>query len=47
VHSRAASGSTVTLIGHVRTKAERSAVVGAAWTGHGVEVVLDELEVTG
>jgi osmotically-inducible protein OsmY len=41
------SGSTVTLIGYVRTKAERSAVVGAAWMGHGVEVVLDELEVTG
>ena len=41
------SGSTVTLIGHVRTKAERSAVVSAAWMGHGVEVVLDELEVTG
>jgi osmotically-inducible protein OsmY len=41
------SGSTVTLIGHVRTKAERSAVAGAAWMGHGVEVVLDELEVTG
>jgi hypothetical protein len=41
------SGSTVTLIGHVRTKGERSAVVGAAWMGHGVELVLDELEVTG
>ena len=41
------SGSTVTLIGHVRTKAERNAVAGAAWMGHGVEVVLDELEVTG
>jgi len=41
------SGSTVTLIGHVRTKAERSAAVGAAWMGHGVEVVVDELEVTG
>jgi osmotically-inducible protein OsmY len=41
------SDSTVTLIGHVRTKAERDAVVGAAWMGHGVEVVLDELEVTG
>jgi osmotically-inducible protein OsmY len=41
------SGSTVTLIGHVRTRAERHAVVGAAWMGHGVGVVLDELEVTG
>jgi hypothetical protein len=41
------SGSTVTLIGRVRTKAERNAVVGAAWMGYGVEVVLDELEVTG
>ena len=42
-----ASGNTVTLIGHVRTRAERDAVVGAAWTGHGVAMVLDELEVTG
>lgn len=41
------SGSTVTLIGHVRTKAERSAVAGAAWMGHGAEVVVDELEITG
>jgi osmotically-inducible protein OsmY len=41
------SGSTVTLIGQVRTKAERDAVVGAAWMGHGVEAVVDELEVTG
>jgi osmotically-inducible protein OsmY len=41
------SGGTVTLIGQVRTKAERDAVVGAAWMGHGVEVVVDELEVTG
>jgi hypothetical protein len=38
---------TVTLIGHVRTKAERKAVAGAAWMGHGVEVVVDELEITG
>ena len=41
------NGSTVMLTGHVRTKAERNAVVGAAWTGHGVEMVLDELELTG
>ena len=34
------SGSTVTLIGQVPTKAEGSAVVGAAWMGDGVEVVL-------
>jgi osmotically-inducible protein OsmY len=41
------SGNTVTLIGHVRTKAEHDAVVGAAWMGTGVAVVVDELEVTG
>lgn len=40
-------GNTVVLIGHVRTRAERDAVVGAAWMGHGVMVVLDELEITG
>jgi osmotically-inducible protein OsmY len=41
------NGSTVILTGHLQTKAERNAVVGAAWTGHGVEMVLDELELTG
>jgi len=39
--------STVTLTGHVRTRAERNAVVGAAWMGHGVMNVVDKLEVTG
>ena len=42
-----ASGNTVTLIGQVRTSAERDAVVDAAWRGHGVMAVLDELTVTG
>jgi osmotically-inducible protein OsmY len=38
---------TVTLTGHVRTRAERDAVVGAAWMGYGVMAVVDELVVTG
>jgi len=42
-----ASGNTVTLIGNVTTKAQRDAVVGAAWLGHGVMAVIDEIEVTG
>ncbi len=41
-----ASGNTVTLMGRVRTQAQRDAVVGAAWLGHGVMAVLDELEIT-
>jgi len=41
------SGNTVTLRGHVRTWAERDAVVGAAWMAGGVSEVDDELEVTG
>jgi osmotically-inducible protein OsmY len=41
------SGSTVILTGHVRTRAERDAVVGAAWMARGVAIVVDELEVTG
>jgi molybdate/tungstate transport system substrate-binding protein len=41
------TGSTVVLTGHVRTQAQRDAVVGAAWLGHGVMVVLDELDITG
>jgi osmotically-inducible protein OsmY len=41
------SESRVTLTGHVRTRAERNAVVGAAWMGYGVMDVVDELEVTG
>jgi osmotically-inducible protein OsmY len=39
--------SRVALTGHVRTRAERNAVVGAAWMGYGVMDVVDELEVTG
>jgi len=39
--------SRVTLTGHVRTRAERNAVVGAAWMGQGVMDVVDELMVTG
>jgi osmotically-inducible protein OsmY len=41
------SESRVTLTGHVRTRTERNAVVGAAWMGYGVMDVVDELEVTG
>ncbi|WP_187365604.1 BON domain-containing protein [Trebonia kvetii] len=41
------SGSTVILTGHVRTRAERDAVVGATWMAHGVAAVVDELQVTG
>ncbi|MGO9929455.1 MAG: BON domain-containing protein [Mycobacterium sp.] len=42
-----ASGSTVTLYGHVRTWAERDAVVGAAWMAGGVMQVRDDLDITG
>jgi osmotically-inducible protein OsmY len=42
-----ASGNTVTLYGHVRTWAERDAVVGAAWMAGGVFEVRDDLVVTG
>jgi osmotically-inducible protein OsmY len=43
-----ASGNTVTLIGHVRTQAQRDAVVAAAWRGHAVMAVIDDqLEITG
>ena len=42
-----ASGNTVTLIGHVRTPAQRAATVAAAWRGHAVMAVIDELEITG
>jgi osmotically-inducible protein OsmY len=42
-----ASGNTVTLRGHVRTWAERDAVVGAAWMAGGVTEVRDDLDVTG
>jgi osmotically-inducible protein OsmY len=41
------SGNTVILRGHVRTWAERDAVVGAAWMAGGVTEVDDELEITG
>jgi osmotically-inducible protein OsmY len=42
-----ASGNTVTLRGHVRTWAERDAVVGAAWMAGGVMQVRDDLDITG
>lgn len=41
------SGSTVILTGHVRTRAEQNAVVGATWMARGVAMVVDELEITG
>jgi osmotically-inducible protein OsmY len=40
-------GNTVTLRGHVRTWAERDAVVGAAWMAGGVSEVRDGLVITG
>ena len=42
-----ASGNTVTLRGHVRTWAERDAVVRAAWMAGGVMQVRDDLDITG
>ncbi len=36
------TGSTAVLSGRVRTQAQRDALVGAAWLGHGVMVVVDE-----
>jgi len=42
-----ARGNTVTLRGHVRTWAERDAVVGAAWMAGGVSEVRDDLVITG
>jgi osmotically-inducible protein OsmY len=41
------SGNTVTLIGHVRAEAQRDAVVRAAWRGHAVMAVIDQIEITG
>src|SRR6266699_3261769 len=41
------SGNTVTLRGHVRTWAERDAVVGAAWMAGGVMQVGDDLDIIG
>jgi osmotically-inducible protein OsmY len=40
-------GNTVTLSGHVRTWAERDAVIGAAWMADGVEEVRGNLDITG
>jgi len=40
-------GNTVVLSGHVRTWAERDAVVGAAWMANGVVEVDDNLYITG
>ena len=42
-----ASGNTVTLRGHIRTWAERNAVVSAAWMAGGVMEVRDDLDITG
>ena len=42
-----ASGNTVMLGGRVRTQAQHDAVVAAAWQGHAVTFVVDELQVTG
>ena len=42
-----ATGNTVTLSGHVRTRAEHDAVVSAAWMAGGVFKVRDDLDVTG
>jgi osmotically-inducible protein OsmY len=42
-----ASGNAVMLGGRVRTRAQRDAVVAAAWRGHAVMTVIDELEITG
>jgi osmotically-inducible protein OsmY len=41
------SGNTVTLRGHVRTWAERDAVVSAAWMAGSVVQVRDDLAITG
>jgi osmotically-inducible protein OsmY len=38
-------GNTVRLTGHVRTWAERDAVVAAAWMASGVMDVVDELHI--
>ena len=42
-----ATGSTITLTGHVRTWAEHDAVAGAAWMARGVLDVRDDLVITG
>jgi magnesium-transporting ATPase (P-type) len=41
------SGNTVTPIGQMRTEAQRNAVVRAAWRGHAVMAVVDQIEITG
>jgi osmotically-inducible protein OsmY len=41
------TGNTVTLSGHVRTRAEHDAVISAAWMAGGVFKIRDELNVTG
>jgi osmotically-inducible protein OsmY len=41
------SGNTVTLIGHMRTEAQRDAVVRAAWRRHAVMAVVAQIEITG
>ena len=40
-------GNVVVLAGTVQTQAQHDAVIGAAWLGHGVMAVIDELEITG
>ena len=42
-----ATGSTITLTGHVRTWAEHDGVAGAAWMARGVLDVRDDLVITG
>ena len=39
------TGSTVVLSGRVRTQAQRDEIIGAAWLGHGVMVVIDQVDV--
>lgn len=41
------SGNSVILSGQVRTRKERDAVVHAAWQGHDVMAVIDEIEIIG
>ena len=39
------TGNYVVLSGRVRTQAQHDAVVGAAWLGHGVTAVVDEVDI--
>ena len=41
------TGSTVALVGHVRTREQRDAVEAAAWLAQGVLVVINETAITG